>query len=91
MFDALLGFNGDKLPRPNALFIAFWQFSWKFVKDEVMGFFRDFHEHSSFDKSLNAIFLVLIPKKKTKKQKNKKKTKDLMDFKPISLVGGLYK
>lgn len=51
MFDALLGFNGDKLPRPNALFIAFWQFSWKFVKDEVMGFFRDFHEHSSFVKS----------------------------------------
>ena len=33
------------------------------MKEEVMGFFRDFHNHSRFVKSLNATFLVLVPKK----------------------------
>ena len=48
-----------------------------------MNFFRQFHESGSFVRSLNATFLVLIPKKG--------KAEDLKDFKPISLVGGLYK
>ena len=45
--------------------------------------FKEFHEHSSFLKSLNNTFLVLIPKKGG--------TEDLGDFRPISLLGGLYK
>ncbi|RVW16899.1 hypothetical protein CK203_088632 [Vitis vinifera] len=48
-----------------------------------MGFFREFHERSRFVKSLNATFLVLVPKKGG--------VEDLKDFKPISLVGSLYK
>ncbi|RVX06663.1 hypothetical protein CK203_029560 [Vitis vinifera] len=31
--------------------------------DEMMSFFREFHEHNKFVKRLNATFLVLIPKK----------------------------
>ena len=45
--------------------------------------FKEFHEHSSFLKSLNNTFLVLIPKKSG--------AEDLGDFRPISLLGGLYK
>ncbi|WJZ98952.1 hypothetical protein VitviT2T_017438 [Vitis vinifera] len=45
--------------------------------------FKDFYEHSSFLKSLNNTFLVLIPKKSG--------AEDLGDFRPISLLGGLYK
>ena len=48
-----------------------------------MGFFRDFHERGRFVKSLNATFLTLVPKKGG--------AEDLKDFKPISLVGSLYK
>ena len=48
-----------------------------------MNFFRQFHESWSFVRSLNATFLVLIPKKRG--------VEDLKDFRPISLVGGLYK
>ena len=48
-----------------------------------MEMFKEFHEHSSFLKSLNNTFLVLIPKKGG--------AEDLGDFKPISLLGGLYK
>ena len=48
-----------------------------------MGFFKEFHDHSCFVRSLDATFLVLIPKKGG--------VEDLRDFRPISLVGGLYK
>ena len=48
-----------------------------------MEMFKDFHEQSSFLKSLNTTFLVLLPKKGG--------AEDLGDFIPISLLGGLYK
>ena len=55
------------------------------MKEEVLGFFKEFFEHSRFVKSLNATFLVLVlvPKRRT--------VEDLQDLRPISLVGGLYK
>ncbi|RVW15628.1 hypothetical protein CK203_075352 [Vitis vinifera] len=53
------------------------------VKDEILGFFGDFYESSCFERSLNATFVVLVPKKW--------EIKELKDFRPISLVGGLYK
>ena len=40
----------------------FWQSSWDFVKSVVMNF-KDFHEHDKFVRSVNATFVVLIPKK----------------------------
>ena len=63
VFDALRGFNGDKALRLDGYSMAFWQFSWEFVKEEVMGFFKEFHEHNCFVKSLNATFLVFILEK----------------------------
>ena len=48
-----------------------------------MNFFRQFHETGRFVRSLNATFLVLIPKKGG--------VEDLKDFRPIRLMGGLYK
>ena len=42
-----------------------------------------FHEMGSFEQSLNATFLALIPKKSD--------AIEVKDFKPISLVGGIYK
>ena len=80
---ALLGCSGDKAPGPNGFSMAFWQFAWDFVKDDVMSFLREFYEYGKFVKSLNANFLVLIPKKTG--------AKDLRDFRPISLLGSLYK
>ena len=80
---ALMEMNGDKAPRPDGFTVAFWQSCWDFAKEEIMEMFKEFHEHSSFLKSLNNTFLVLIPKKG--------EAEDLGDFKPISLLGGLYK
>ena len=43
--------------------MAFWQFCWDIVKFEVMGLFSEFHHLGLFERSLNATFIVLIPKK----------------------------
>ncbi|RVW41391.1 hypothetical protein CK203_095197 [Vitis vinifera] len=48
-----------------------------------MKMFKELHDQSSFLKSLNTTFLILIPKKGG--------AEDLGDFRPISLLGGLYK
>ena len=79
----VFGLNGDKAPGPDGFPLAFWSLSWDFVKEEVLGFFKEFFEHSQFVKSLNATFLVLVPKRRT--------VEDLQDLRSISLVGGLYK
>ncbi|RVW56212.1 Transposon TX1 uncharacterized 149 kDa protein [Vitis vinifera] len=83
VFLALSELNGDKAPDPDGFTLAFWHFCWDFVKDEIMGFFKDFFERGKFVRSLNTTFLVFIPKKGG--------AEDLTDFRPISLVGSLYK
>ena len=45
--------------------------------------FQNFHTQAVFEKSLNASFLALIPKKVD--------SVEIKDFRPISLVGGIYK
>ncbi|KAJ9682243.1 hypothetical protein PVL29_018228 [Vitis rotundifolia] len=83
VFDALLGCNRDKAPGPDGFSMAFWQFAWDFVKADVMCFFKEFYDNGKFVKSLNATFMVLIPKKAG--------AEELGDYRPISLVGSLYK
>ncbi|WJZ90796.1 hypothetical protein VitviT2T_009917 [Vitis vinifera] len=75
--------RGDKAPGPDGFTVAFWQDCWDLVKEEVMDLFKEFFEYGSFAKSLNTTFLVLIPKKGG--------ADDLGDFRPISLLGSLYK
>ena len=53
----------DKAQGLDGFSTAFGQFSWDVLKEEVMGFFGEFYEHDRFVKTLNATFLVLIPKK----------------------------
>ena len=79
----LMEMNGDKAPGPDGFTVAFWQTCWEFVKEEIVDLFKEFYDQRSFAKSLNTTFLVLIPKKGG--------AEDLGDFRPISLLGGLYK
>ncbi|KAJ9696951.1 hypothetical protein PVL29_008942 [Vitis rotundifolia] len=83
VYAALSDLGKDKAPGPDGFTMAFWLFCWDVVKMEIMGFFMEFHERGRFVKSLNATFLVLVPKKGG--------AEDLKDFRPISLVGSLYK
>ena len=83
MHSTLCEMNGEKAPRLNGFTTAFWQFYWDIVKDEIMRMFREFYNSDKFVRSLNTTFLVMIPKKGD--------AVDLKDFRPISLVGSLYK
>ena len=82
VFSTLSDLNGNKAPGPNGLNTAFWQSCWDIIRDDVMRMFREFHETRKFVTSLNATFIVMIPKKGG--------AEDLKDFRPISLVGSLY-
>ncbi|RVX06271.1 LINE-1 retrotransposable element ORF2 protein [Vitis vinifera] len=60
-----------------------WSRCWDFIKEEILELFKEFHDQNTFLKSINNTFLVLIPKKGG--------AEDFGDFRPISLLGGLYK
>ncbi|RVW89635.1 hypothetical protein CK203_036429 [Vitis vinifera] len=55
VFGALSELNGDKALRSDSFFMAFWQFSWEFVRDEVLNFFNEFHEHGRLKKVVDKV------------------------------------
>jgi hypothetical protein len=79
----LQAFNGDKAPSPDGFPMAFYQTCWDVVRCEVIGAIYYFHEVGTFTRSLNAIFLTLISKKH--------EAVEVKEFRPISLVEGMYK
>jgi hypothetical protein len=75
--------QGDKAPGPDSFTMAFFQHCWQVLQDDIMAFFDEVFEHGQFEKSLNATFLALIPKKSN--------ALNIKDFRPISLIGSIYK
>jgi hypothetical protein len=75
--------NGDKAPGPYGFSMAFFQKCWGVIKKDIMAVFSEFHNSSQIERSLNATFVFLIPKKAD--------AVAVKDFRPISLVGGVYK
>lgn len=68
---------------PNGYTMAFFHTCWDVLKEDIMTVFHEFYREWRFEKSLNATFIALIPKKSN--------VKEVKDLHPISLVGGLYK
>jgi len=56
---------------------------WLDMKDDIMRFVSDFHRNRKLVKGINTTFIVLIPKVDNPQRLN--------DFRPISLVGSMYK
>ncbi|RVW79159.1 Apoptosis inhibitor 5-like protein API5 [Vitis vinifera] len=83
IFGALSDFSGDKAPGSDGFSQCFLAVFLGVFKDKVMNFFEEFYEDGCFVRSVNATFLVLIPKRGD--------VEDLRDLRPISLVRGLYK
>ena len=81
IFDVIQSFHGDKSPGPDGFSMAFFQACWGIVKPDLMAI--SFFANGQFEKSLNATFITLIPKKHA--------ANEIRDFRPISLVGGVYK
>jgi len=56
---------------------------WDILKDDVIRFIVEFHRNGRLTKGINNTFIALIPKVVSPQRLN--------DFKPISLVGSMYK
>ncbi|PNX86587.1 cysteine-rich receptor-like protein kinase, partial [Trifolium pratense] len=72
-----------KSPGPDGINFGFIKDFWDLLQDDVMRFIVDFHWNGRLTKGLNATFIALISKVDSPQQ--------LTDFRPISLVGSLYK
>ena len=83
IFEVVIAFNGDKAPGLDGFPLSFFQHCWHIVKADILAAAQEFHTHSQFERSLNATFIALIPKKS--------KSLEVKDFRPISLVGSVYK
>lgn len=53
------------------------------MKDEIIQMVQEFHSNGKFVSGFNPSFIVLVPKKDNCQARN--------DYRPISLVGSLYK
>jgi hypothetical protein len=82
MLKVVKGMNSNKVSGSDGFTIAFFQACWDVIND-VMRVFQDFHASSKFEKSLNATFIALIPRKL--------RVVDVKDFRPISLVCRVYR
>jgi hypothetical protein len=83
VWEVIKGMDGDKAPGPDGFSMAFFQECWSVIKGDFTVVFAEFHERGEFVKSINSTFIALIPKVHG--------AKEIKDFRPISLVGGIYK
>jgi hypothetical protein len=83
VWEVIKGMDGDKAPGLDGFSMAFFQECWGVIKGDFMAVFAEFHERGEFVKSINFTFITLIPKVHG--------AKEIKDFRPISLVGGIYK
>ena len=63
--------------------MAFFHACWSILRADLQVVFSEFHGFGSFQRSLNATFLTLIPKKAN--------AVEIRDFRPINLVSSVYK
>ncbi|GAU23620.1 hypothetical protein TSUD_386090 [Trifolium subterraneum] len=72
-----------KSPGPDGINFGFIKDFWADLQGDVMRFISEFHRNGKLTKGLNSTFIALIPKVDSPQRLN--------DFRPISLVGSLYK
>jgi hypothetical protein len=72
-----------KSPGPDGINFGFLKEFWPELKEDIMRFITEFHRNGKLSKGINSTFIALIPKVDNPQKLN--------DFRPISLVGSLYK
>jgi len=73
----------SKSPGPDGFNFNFIKKSWDFIKEEVMAIMNLFHDTGVLPKGCNASFIALVPKVRDPVK--------LEQYRPISLVGAIYK
>jgi hypothetical protein len=72
-----------KSPGPDGVNFRFIKESWEDIKGDVMRFISDFHQNGKLTRGINSTFIALIPKVDSPQR--------VQDFRPIALVGCMYK
>lgn len=75
--------DGNKAPGPDGFNLSFFKKCWEIVRVDVLQFMREFHQNASLVGGINSSFIALIPKTKSPSCLN--------EYRPISLIGSLYK
>lgn len=63
VWEVVRDLNGEKASRPDGFSMVFFQKCWKVLKEDIFAVFEEFHSQQKFEKSFNATFVSLIPKK----------------------------
>lgn len=75
--------GSDRAPGPDGFTFKFLKTFWELMKEDIMKFVHHFEEFGTFAKGCNSSFITLAPKVKDPMA--------LSDYRPISLIGCLYK
>ncbi|GKV49617.1 hypothetical protein SLEP1_g56358 [Rubroshorea leprosula] len=81
--EALRSCDGSKAPGPDGYNFNFLKFACHSIKEDFINFFSEFHRNGKLVRGLNSSFIALIPKKLN--------VGGLKDYRPISLLGCVYK
>ncbi|GAU18658.1 hypothetical protein TSUD_124910 [Trifolium subterraneum] len=81
--EVVVSFDGNKSPGPDGFNFSFFKRFWDILKDEVGIMFDQFFVTADLPCNFSSYFITLIPKVDAPKK--------IGDFRPISLVGSLYK
>nr|GEV97477.1 RNA-directed DNA polymerase, eukaryota [Tanacetum cinerariifolium] len=75
--------GSDKSPGPDGFSFGFYKHFWNLIENDVGAAVQHFFQYGAIPKGCNSSFIVLIPKTPDAKM--------VKDFRPISLIGSLYK
>lgn len=81
--EALSSLMDDKAPGLDGFLVEFLKVFWEVLEGDIMGVIFEFFQKASLCRSVNATFLMFIPKLRA--------AKELKNFRPISLLGCFYK
>ncbi|XP_058733340.1 uncharacterized protein LOC131604946 [Vicia villosa] len=81
--EAIYSCDGNKSPGSDGFSLEFYKRNWSIIKEDFMKCCNDLYHKGTLVKSITSSFLALIPKKKN--------PQDLFEYRPICLVGSIYK
>ncbi|GKV46006.1 hypothetical protein SLEP1_g53030 [Rubroshorea leprosula] len=83
IYKAVWDCDSSKTLGPDGFNFKFFKEMWEVIKQDIIGFADEFYTNGKLVKGSNASFVVLIPKTSN--------TQKIEDFRPISLIGSMYK
>lgn len=81
--EAVWSCDGSKSPGPDGFNFKFIRKFWELLKSDIFQFIHEFQKHGRLVRGSNPSFITLIPKKSSPQA--------LSDYRPISMIGCLYK